>query len=397
MSGSFDIFSPQIGLHPYDMGSLFRSFQVVRNRVERIDLFNRNISADSERLVLYIVGLVEIEIKIRCRNHYHIMSHVCGKTSALGPRPRHHGSIRGKPAFKYLVPSYDAAAFGVDEFLHTLDGITLQSFLGSMLRIVFQTEFGYLRLTYRTSFPTHLRALVTADMDVLGRENVHYLGIYVLKKIEGLFLAHAQHVISNPPTCPDLVRTSGTAQFGVGGKGSQHVPRHVYFGNHRNIALGGVSYYLPCLILCIIASVRDAVRSPPLLPYDGTAAVCPLFRQLRPALDFDAPALVIRDVPVQDVYIVQGEYIYVSLYELYREHVPCHVQMGTPVLETRHVLNRPTGYFHTEMAECFRSVRDTFVIARYRDNLPQCLHPVKDSCRRMPAHCYPVRGYFQRI
>src|SRR5204863_10177310 len=61
--------------------------------------------------------------------------------------------------------------------------------------------------------------------------------------------------------------------------------------------------------------------------------------ELRVLLDLDPPALVLREVPVEDVELVEREKIEVLEDELLRQEVPADVEMAPAPAETRPVLD----------------------------------------------------------
>ena len=101
--------------------------------------------------------------------------------------------------------------------------------------------------------------LVSANVDILAREQLHHFVKYVLDKLQCLVLADAQDVVGNTPLAPDFIRTTCASQFGIGRQCAQHVARHVHLGNYSDEAVGGILDDVTDFILGVITAIADAV------------------------------------------------------------------------------------------------------------------------------------------
>ncbi len=87
-------------------------------------------------------------------------------------------------------------------------------------------------------------------MDVGGREEGTYLVQYVFQKNQYFFLSCTKYILGKSM----LRHFNGqpeTTEFGIGGKSSFSMPRHVYLGNDSDIPLTGIFDNFPYLFLCI--------------------------------------------------------------------------------------------------------------------------------------------------
>ena len=115
----------------------------------------------------------------------------CRINATLSASPRHHRGIRAQSTFQYLIPTDDLLAIFRQDFLHSSDDIALEPFLGGMLAISLQVLILDALLTSRTILPTHLRALITTDMEVFAWEERHHLTEHILQETEHILLARA--------------------------------------------------------------------------------------------------------------------------------------------------------------------------------------------------------------
>ena len=231
----------------------------------------------------------------------------------------------------------------VEELLDAGGHVALQLFLGGEVVMVLESQRLDAGLAQRAFPPPVLRALVAADMDVLGREDVHHLGQDILQEGEGFLLAHAEDISGDAPAGPDLVRAAGAAQLRIGGEGRDHVAGKIDLGDDDDVAVGRVGHDLAHLILGIETAVADAVVGVEVLADAGAVAPRADFREFRIFLDLDAPALVLGQVPVQPVDLIGGGNVDVALGLLNRPEMTAGIQMDAAVVKTRGVQDGHAG------------------------------------------------------
>ena len=154
------------------------------------------------------------------------------------------------------------------------------------------------------------------------------------------------------------------------------------FGNDRDEAVCRIFDDLLDLVLCVETAV---LRSFAINAF-GTD-----FRQFRVFLDLDAPALVVRQVPVHTVDLEQSQYIQVFLHILYRDEMTARIEHDTTIFETRFVFHRYAGSRPGNAADGCRA----FDFGRKQ--LHECLHAVEQALRCLCLDCHAFRSDIQRV
>ena len=94
-------------------------------------------------------------------------------------------------------------------------------------------------------------------------------------------------------------------------------------------ALGSVGDYIAHFVLRVKPAMRHAVVLVPGSRDDSLLSLRADLGQARMLLDFDAPALIFGQVPVEDVVFVKGQHIDEFLDEFDRKHVSADIKMHT--------------------------------------------------------------------
>ena len=106
------------------------------------------------------------------------------------------------------------------------------------------------------------------------------------------------------------------------------------FGYHHHMPLLSIRHNLADIILGIVAAVAQSVfLCPP----------CTHFGEFGVGFDFNTPALVFGEVPVQHIHFVQGEQINVSFYKVNAHEVPAAIEQHASVHKGWLVLNLSAG------------------------------------------------------
>src|SRR5262245_62138399 len=124
---------------------LLTGVQSLRHRLTRINLLERQVSANPARLGGSVGGLVIIQVTVGYRSHYHIMAFRC--SFAASSDPVHDHSILSQSALPNFAPANENPALAVDELFDSPHKVTLEF----MLR--FQAGFLHLRLAFPAFFP----------------------------------------------------------------------------------------------------------------------------------------------------------------------------------------------------------------------------------------------------
>ena len=235
------------------------------------------------------------------------------------------------------------------------------------MRVGLQSERLGFCLALGALFPAGLGAFVAAHMDVLAGEKLHYLAENSVDELVGGVIAGAQHIIAHAPYLPHVIRTAGAAEVGIGGKGSEHVTGKVYFGDNGYVTVGGVGYDVTSLVLGVETAIRYAVVHPGVVTYHSAFALWAYFGEFGKALDFNAPALVVGQVPVKGVDVVKREHVDEALHRVGGEEVARHIEVSAAVREAGFVSDR-------------HSRKNDIVLACLGDSLAQGLHTVECAC-----------------
>ena len=135
--------------------------------------------------------------------------------------------------------------------------------------------------------------------------------------------------------------------------GSHEVSGHVHLGKHIDMTLSGITHHLAHLLLGIVEGAILAARlgtfaSPihlsVLLDTSDGSVIAALALgtdggELRILLDFGTPALVVGQVPVEDVHLVDGHQVDHLLYLLDGEEMAAHVEHKAAVCKAWLVLD----------------------------------------------------------
>src|SRR5688572_19966092 len=109
-----------------------------------------------------------------------------------------------------------------------------------------------------------------------------------------------------------------------------------------------------------------ALRALPRVADDRLLAPGAHLGELRVLLDLEAPALVLREMPMKGVQLEDGHHVDVLLDELNREEVPADVEVQAAVAEPRRILDPHARHAagRRELAQCLTRVVETAVGAR---------------------------------
>lgn len=103
----------------------------------------------------------------------------------------------------------------IEILLDTGCNVALEVLLCRMLAVRLEPEILDSFLACRASLPCFLRTLVTIDVDILLREELHNLIKNVLDELECGFLSWAKNLVCDTPYRSYRVRTTGTAKFRI--------------------------------------------------------------------------------------------------------------------------------------------------------------------------------------
>ena len=152
------------------------------------------------------------------------------------------------------------------------------------------------------------------------------------------------------------------------------MPRQVDFGDDVDVALSGILDEVTKLFLGVETTVADSVIIPAVSTEDGSVAIGSNLGQFGILLDFDAPALVFRQVNVELVHVVQSHHVQINLHRVQVHIVAAHIEEHTTIGEFRPVADGAAGEGHL--------IR----LFPYRQTFTQGLDAIKHPCRIRTFH-----------
>src|SRR5438046_1319293 len=309
-----------------------------------------------------------IEVRGLLRRHDHIVPCLRGRDPALLATPAHHSRAGRDTALKYFVPAHEAPPTLREPRIEVADEPRLQ------LVFVFQPFLLHALLRGRGVPPLGLRAFVTADVDELRREELEYLVEDVFEKAKHV-VRDAEDVVGDAPVRQDFDRLASVPELRVCRDRGHRVPGHLDLRQHTDPTLRGVPHDLPHVVLRVETAVRFARKFASrrvLRSWRGHRILAERADggELRVLLDLDAPALVLGEMPVEDVELVQREEIDVLEDEFLRHEMAAHVEMAPAPGEARPILDlkrryrpgrsgdrgAPVNVGREELAQCLRAV-----------------------------------------
>ncbi|MNU93097.1 hypothetical protein D3C71_830290 [compost metagenome] len=350
-----------------------RFVQLRRHRVVSVDALHRGELGAARRFVRQI-GLQEIQVQRVARGHHHIVTMRSRFDAAFDAAPRHHGGFRWQTAFDDFVPADQLAVVRFQVFFQTLEHVRLQCFL------VLQTQFADIGLHLRRILPLVLHCFVATDVDVLAREHLHDFGQDVFQELQR-FIARIEQVRIHAPVGGRLRRAIHHTVFRIGGNGGLRMAGNIHFRHHGDVACGGVGDHVADLLLRIETAVqmRRAVRVDARFASGRTTTAD--FGQLRVALDFHAPALVIGEMPMEGVELVRCHGVEQRLDLLDALEVAGRVEHEAAPGKARRVLDahrreadRVGGIAGQQLPQRHRAVEQAAVIAGF-DHDAVAVHP----------------------
>ena len=185
---------------------------------------------------------------------------------------------------------------------------TLQTLFGRELLVLLQAQFAHLGLALGTFLPAHL------------------VGI-----------AHTEHIVADAPPADDVVGTTRAAQLRIGSQSALHMAGHLDLGNHLDVAFGGIAHDFEGLLLGEVAGIGDGIVRTEVTSDHRALANGTDGSELGILLDFDAPALVVGEMPVEGVHVVESKHVDVGLDAVDGEEVAAHVEVHATIGKARRV------------------------------------------------------------
>ena len=163
--------------------------------------------------------------------------------------------------------------------------------------------------------------LVTADVKETIRKKPGHLADKPIEELVGLLPCGIERRIQNAPTTFDFIRTRGACEFRVAHEPGGAVARQVELGNDANSAVTRIRNQAADFILGIVEAV-------------GAQFVEPWKR-----FAFHAKALVVRQVPVEDVHFDRFHAVEISTDHIERNEMPDRIDHESAPRKARPILN----------------------------------------------------------
>ncbi len=217
--------------------------------------------------------------------------------------PIHDRRVLRESAPDDFAPADHRAPVGADEFFNAPGEPALQFVL------VFQSLPLHERLTIRTVFPGVLGHLVAADMNIFAGKKFKHFGQHVVQKLECLLFGRVIDAVEDSAAVQHGERPAGAAELRICRQRRRRMAGHFDFGNNGDVPRGRIFHDFADVILRVksaMASVRAVSRAGFRIQLEADA-VAPRadLRELGIFFDFDAPALIIRQMPVKRVQFLQ--------------------------------------------------------------------------------------------
>ena len=199
------------------------------------------------------------------------------------------------------------------------------------------------RLALRTSLPACFGALVATNVEIIAREQLSDFTQYFVNEFVSLGITSTEHIAAHAPDLSHFVMTACASQMGISGKCRQHVTREVDFGNNHDVASGSIGDDVFALFLRVKSTMRLAVIFASVFTYHRSRTMATDFGEFGQLLDFDAPTLVVGQVPVHAVNAVQSDHVDESFHTVGSCKVASHIEHRATIGKARSIVDFHTG------------------------------------------------------
>ena len=266
--------------------------------------------------------------------------------------------------------------------------IALQTLLGSVFTFSLELILLNESLALRTSLPASFGTLITTNMEIIAREQLSDFTQHLVYELVSIRITSTKHIAAYAPDLSHFVRTARAAQVGVSCKCSQHVTREVDFGNNHDVASSCIGDDVFTLLLSVKSTMRLAVIFASVFTYHRSRTMATDFGEFRQLLDFDAPTLVVGQVPVHAVDAMQSNHVNESFHTVGGCKVACYIQHRAAISEAWSIIDVYT--WQSNLASLRHSC--TFLFAEVRERFTKRLDAIERtslgaSCN---AHCFAV-------
>ena len=173
-------------------------------------------------------------------------------------------------------------------------------------------------------------------MEISAGEELNHLAEHVKDKFQRIIVSGAENIVIDALLRTDLEGLALAGELGIGGEHGERVAGHIELGNYFNIVVVGICDYFADLILCEISGI---FLGEVVLAEIRAAAAGADCNELGVAVNFNAPALVVGQMPVHGVHLDERGGVDELFDVLDRRHVARTVEHECAVFKCGRVLD----------------------------------------------------------
>ena len=204
------------------------------------------------------------------------------------------------------------------------------------LFFVLETQFFHARLALRAVLPANLGRFVAADVEISAGEELNHLAEHIKDELQRIVVSGAEDIIKDALLRADLEGLALAGELGIGGEHGERVAGHIELGDNFNIVVVGICDYFADLILCEISGIFLCEMVLAEIRAAAAGADCD---ELGVAVNFNAPALVVGQMPVHGVHFDECGGVDELFDVLDRRHVARAVEHECAVFKCGRVLD----------------------------------------------------------
>src|SRR5262252_4632395 len=225
-----------------------------------------------------------------------------------------------------LVPPYHDLAVAQDQDLQAAVEVALQ------IMGILEMVLAFKPADLLAGFPLLAVDFVAADMKVLIGKQSRHLADEIVEEVISVVPGGIHGSVVHTVHSRDLVRARFAREVGISHKPAGGMPGHVKLRNHTNAAIARVGDYVADLVLGVVLAIGGELL------------------KLGKPLALHAEAVVVRQMPVQDVELDRFHAIKIAFDDLNRHEVAGDVHEQAAPWKTRTVFDH-----HPRRGESFRT------------------------------------------
>ena len=207
-------------------------------------------------------------------------------------------------------------------------------------------------LTKRAFFPVPFLRLISSQMNISRREDCHHFVQNILQECKDSIFSgtinHSRITSTQTRNNSNVTVYYGADQLRIGSQCSVAMSRHIYFGDNFYLTVGGIGNHFFNIFLCIKSTYRSGFTR-----FGVTAEIernvhavhspCSHFRQAGIFLDFQPPAVIIREVEMKGIDFKHAHTVDDTQHIFFGNKEAGCIQHQCPIAEARFILNGYCG------------------------------------------------------